>query len=133
MQQHSSDMVIYFDGECNFCNGTINFIIRKDKQQHFKFASLQSAQGQLIKEQIDNKTLDSLILRIGEKIYTHSDAALHIAKYLHSPYNWLYIFIVIPKFIRNGIYSLVAQNRYKWFGKADTCMVPSPELRNRFL
>ena len=127
--------IILFDGVCNLCNGAVTFIIKRDKKNIFKFAALQSevGQGLISKFNIDTKKVDSIILIDGEKHYEKSSAALHIAKHLSGAYPLLFGFMVVPKFIRNSVYDYVARNRYKWFGKKESCMIPSAELKRRFL
>ena len=126
--------VILFDGICNLCNNAIKFIIKNDKKNIFQFATLQGEYGIKIqnKYELDSKEIDSIILVDGDKVFTRSSAALRIAKDLRAPYFIFYIFIVIPAFIRNFIYDLIAKNRYKWFGKTESCMVPSNELKSKF-
>jgi len=126
--------VILFDGICNLCNNAVNFIIKNDKKNIFQFAPLQGKYGIKIqnKYELDLKEIDSIILIDGDKVFTRSTAALRIAKDLRAPYFIFYIFIVIPVFIRNFIYDLIAKNRYKWFGKMESCMMPSNELKSKF-
>ncbi|MEZ5036577.1 MAG: DCC1-like thiol-disulfide oxidoreductase family protein [Chitinophagales bacterium] len=126
--------IILFDGVCNFCQGSVKFIIKYDKTKKLKFASLQSEIGQELRAtyQIPEAT-DSIVFIKNYKAYLKSSAALRIATYLSFPLNWLYIFIIIPPFIRNFLYDIIAKNRYKWFGKQDACMLPTPEIRSRFL
>ncbi|MGB0522700.1 MAG: thiol-disulfide oxidoreductase DCC family protein [Flammeovirgaceae bacterium] len=130
-----SHPVILFDGVCNFCDSTINFVIGQDPKGIFKYASLQSPYGEslLTKFGLDTTDYDSFVMVEGDQYYTKSTAALRIAKQLGGLWPLLYSFIIIPKFIRDGVYSLVARNRYKWFGKKDECMLPSPEVRERFI
>ncbi len=131
----TEDKIILFDGVCNLCNGAINFIIKHDSKAQFKFASLQGATGQklLAKHKIDPKEIDSIILIESQRISVKSTAALRIAKSLNSGYPLLFGFMIIPGFIRNAVYDFIAANRYKWFGKKDSCMMPTPELKSRFL
>ena len=126
--------VILFDGVCNLCNDSVKFIIKNDKRDIFKFAPLQSEYGINVQNRhnININEINSIILINGEKIFTKSNAALRIAKDLGAPYFIFYIFIVIPVFIRNFIYDFIAKNRYKWFGKMESCMIPSNELKNKF-
>lgn len=126
--------VILFDGVCNLCSNAVQFVIKRDKKSAFRFSSLQSAFGQnLLKHyNLPNAGFDSLILFENEKIYTKSTAALMVAKRLSGAWPLLYFFIIVPPFIRNTIYDMVAQNRYKWFGKKETCWVPSRQLKIRF-
>lgn len=126
--------IILFDGVCNFCNGAVQFIIKNDKKRLFKFASLQSSFGeQLLIEHPELAKLDTVILLTNSKIETHSDAALGIVKRLNGWPKLLYCFIVIPKPIRNFFYKQFAINRYKLFGKSEVCMIPTKEVRERFL
>jgi predicted DCC family thiol-disulfide oxidoreductase YuxK len=126
--------VILFDGVCNLCNNSVKFIIKNDKRDIFKFAPLQSEYGINVQNRhnINTNEINSIILINGEKIFTKSNAALRIAKDLGAPYFIFYIFIVIPVFIRNFIYDFIAKNRYKWFGKMESCMIPSNELKSKF-
>ncbi len=128
--------VILFDGVCNLCNSAINFIIKHDKNDVFRYASLQSEIGKKYIDQfnIDSTSLDSILLINSETQYFHkSSAALHIAKHLSGGYSILVVFLVLPKFIRDLVYDFIAKNRYKWFGKKESCMLPSPKLRKLFL
>ncbi|MGQ0827387.1 MAG: thiol-disulfide oxidoreductase DCC family protein [Bacteroidota bacterium] len=127
--------IILFDGICNLCNSSINFVIRHDKKNQFRFATLQSETGKklLQKFNINTITTDSFILIENNKAYTKSTAALRTSKKLDKLYPLFYSFIIIPAFIRNFAYDLIARNRYKWFGKKDQCMIPTDELRSKFL
>jgi predicted DCC family thiol-disulfide oxidoreductase YuxK len=127
--------IVLFDGVCNLCNGAVQFIIRHDKKNIFMFASLQSEVGRKILEQYNFPLdeLNSFILIENNKAYTRSTGALRVAKKLNGLWPLLYGFIIIPKFIRDSIYNWVAGNRYKWFGKKDACMIPTPELKTKFL
>ncbi len=127
--------IILFDGVCNLCNSGVQFIIKKDKKNLFKFAPLQSEHGQEIleKHQISTKNMDSFVYAYKGRAFTKSTAALKIAKELKRGWQLFYVFIVIPAFLRNFVYDLVAKNRYKWFGKKDSCMIPTPELKAKFL
>lgn len=131
----ASQGVILFDGVCNFCNTTINFIIDHDPKQHFRFASLQSDAGQQLLRQHHEPTtdFDSVILLKGGKVFHKSDAALEIALDLGGLWPLLYGFKIVPRFVRNAVYDFVARNRYRWFGRLDACRLPTPELRGRFL
>ena len=127
--------IILFDGVCNLCNGAINFIIKQDSKAVFKFASLQSETGMrlLEKHKIDPQKTDSIILVEEDKVSVKSTAALRISRFLDKGYPLLYGFMIIPGFIRNYVYDFIARNRYKWFGKKESCMIPTPELKSRFL
>ena len=129
------EAVILFDGVCNLCNSSVQFILEKEKSNYHTFASLQSPFGQeiLLQHGLDTTNLDSLILLEDNQIYQRSAAALKIARRLKFPYSILSGFLIIPAFIRDAVYDLVAKNRYRWFGKKDACMIPSPELKERFI
>ena len=127
--------VVLFDGVCNYCNAMVNFIIRRDKKKVFRFAPLQSEAAQEILRQyhFPQMNFDSFILVENDKIHQRSDAALRLYNKLPWYWKWTQIFWIFPKFIRDGVYNVIARNRYKWFGKKDQCMVPAPEVRERFL
>ena len=124
-----------FDGVCNLCNSSVNFIIDHDPKGHFKFAALQSEYGQekLKALGLNTEDFDSLVLLSGDKVYRKSSAALRIARKLNGLYPLLYIFMIIPPFIRHWGYDIIAKNRYKWWGKQDSCRMPTPELQSRFV
>ena len=127
--------IILFDGVCNFCNGTVNFIIRHDSANYFRFTPLQSEIGQkLLGEYNLNKPdVDSVILIEKGAAYTHSTAALKIAGNLDGNWKVFSIFRFVPRFLRDFGYKTFAKNRYRLFGKKDVCMMPTPEIRARFL
>ena len=128
--------LILFDGVCNLCNTSIQFVIQNDKKNQFVFAALESSIGQKIINHynIDTSKLDSILLYSRENgLSIKSTAALTIAKQLNSPVNLLSLFLVIPSFIRDTVYDFIAKNRYKWFGKKEVCMIPTPELKSKFL
>ncbi|MBU5210641.1 thiol-disulfide oxidoreductase DCC family protein [Heyndrickxia oleronia] len=126
--------IILFDGVCNFCNGSVQFIIKRDQNKYFKFASLQSEVGaKLLMEYGVNSSLDSFVLIEDGKLYTKSEAALLVCRSLNGLWKWGYAFRIIPLPIRNWIYEMIAKNRYRWFGKRDSCMIPSKEDQERFL
>lgn len=126
--------VILFDGICNLCNSAVQFIIRHDKKKQFLFTSLQSEAGQKLLTKYNLPAeLNSFILIENDTAYNRSTGALRIAKKLNGILPWLYGFIIIPKFFRDGIYNWIGKNRYKWFGKKEECMTPTPELKARFL
>ena len=131
-QEHD---ILLFDGVCNLCNSSVNFIIDRDPKKHFKFAALQSDFGQSKLKELgfNQEEFDSLVLLSKGKVYRKSSAALRIAKKLNGLWPLLYIFILIPPFIRHGIYDIIGKNRYKWFGKQDSCRMPTPELKQRFI
>lgn len=126
--------VILFDGVCNLCNTSINFIIDRDSKQLFRYASLQSEFGEQVKAQFERSAdLDSVLLLQGEQLLQKSDAALEIARQLDGLWPALSIFKIVPRAIRDAVYSWIAHNRYRWFGKQDTCRIPTPDLRALFL
>lgn len=129
-----SEQIILFDGVCNFCNGSVNFLIRRDPNGIFKYAPLQSKIGQKIISKYNiAEEIDSIILLKENNIYIKSDAVIEIIKQLS--WNWqILLFVkVFPRKIRDVIYDLIANNRYKWFGKRDYCMIPDENLKSRFL
>ena len=127
--------IILFDGVCTLCNNAIHFIIRHDKKAFFKFASLQSEIGHSIclQYKLQPGELKSFVLIENGLLYTKSTAALRVIKQLNRPVKWLYLFILLPRFIRDFVYHTIAKNRYRWFGKQSICMVPSLENANRFI
>lgn len=127
--------VILFDGVCNLCSSAVQFVIKRDRKNHFKFASLQSSFGRDIANsfQLSPTSFNSFILFHNNKLYTKSTGALMVAKHLSGGWSWLYYFIIVPRFIRDAVYNYVAANRYKWFGKKEECWVPTPALREKFL
>lgn len=131
----SETKIILFDGVCNLCNSSVNFVIKRDKHDVFKFGTLQEEPGKsiLAKHQIDPSETDSIVFIENNKAYTKSSAAIRISKYLGGAYPLFGVFIIVPKFIRNWVYDYVAKNRYKWYGKKDQCMIPTPELKKKFL
>tara|TARA_R100000353_G_scaffold176127_1_gene149579 strand:+ start:73993 stop:74400 length:408 start_codon:yes stop_codon:yes gene_type:complete len=135
LQQLKTHKIILFDGVCNLCNNSVNFVIKRDKNNVFKFAALQSEVGLKLASQlnIDTSNLDSIILIDNGKHYKKSNAALFIAKHLSGFWPLLFGFIILPKFTRDSVYDYVAKNRYNWFGKKDECMLPTAELKSKFL
>jgi predicted DCC family thiol-disulfide oxidoreductase YuxK len=126
--------VILFDGVCNFCNGSINFLIRMDKKGLFRFSAIQSEAGAtLLKNLALPAVPDSFILLFRNKIYEKSSATLIIFNMLPWYWKWTQLFWIVPGFIRNAVYDFISRNRYKWFGKKDSCMIPNAEIRKRFL
>ena len=135
MSYRQKQSIVLFDGVCNFCNSSVNFIIRNDPRHRFKFAPLQSeaAQELLGKYGLNPTDLDSVVLIEKGQAFTRSTAALRIAKHLNGGWAWFSVFLVVPTSIRDFFYKLFAKNRYKLFGKTEACMMPTPELRIRFL
>lgn len=127
--------VVLFDGVCNLCNGAVDFIIRRDRHKRFMFASLQSVTGQeLLKHyHLPTETYKSMVLIHQGKLYQRSSAALQIARGLGGGWSLLYYLKLVPAFLRDGVYNFIARNRYTFFGKENTCRLPSPEEAARFL
>jgi len=127
--------IIMFDGVCNLCNGFVNFLIVRDKQNKFQFGSLQSpVVADLLKQHsfaVDD--LSTVVLLEGNKLYYQSTAVLRILRQMGGAWPLLYVFIVVPKPLRDFIYNLIAKNRYRLFGRQDACMIPTPELRAKFV
>lgn len=130
----TAESIVVFDGVCNLCSAAVRFILNNDKAGRIRFAPLQSPLGQTLLEQhgIDPANARSFLLLRGPEAYLESDAALEVARDL-GPWRCLRVFRVIPRRLRNWIYGLIARNRYQWFGKRDTCFVPTREQRTRFL
>ena len=126
--------VILFDGVCNLCSASVQFILKRDKEKNFLFASLQSDYGQKLLKRYDlpTDTFNSFILFEEGKIFTRSTAALKMFSQLKG-WKWVRLFGAVPKFIRDAVYNVIAKNRYRWFGKKNECWLPTPELKARFL
>jgi predicted DCC family thiol-disulfide oxidoreductase YuxK len=135
MKNTESSRIVLFDGVCNLCNGTINFLIDKDKHNKLSFASLQSdfAKKKLQEFNVSTQYLESVIFIRKKNIYFKSRAILEICRELGGVWALLYGFVIFPAFLRDLFYNWVAKNRYKWFGKQDTCRMPTPELKMKFL
>lgn len=136
MAPHESQPIILFDGVCNLCNGAVRFIIKRDKAGYFRFGSLQGEVGrQLFDRHFPNagSRLDSIVLIEDERAFTHSDAVLRIARRLGPGWALLSLLRIVPRPLRDFVYRRIANNRYRWFGKQDRCMIPSPELKSLFL
>ncbi|WP_227871866.1 thiol-disulfide oxidoreductase DCC family protein [Paenibacillus bovis] len=127
--------IVLVDGVCHFCQGATKFIIKRDPKGIFHFASIQSEVGQKLMQKggLRTDTMDTFVLIEKGQFYTRSTAALRIARRLRYAWPLLYAFIVVPKVLRNSVYNLIARNRYRWFGKSDQCMLPTPEIRERFI
>ncbi|MEO6655353.1 MAG: thiol-disulfide oxidoreductase DCC family protein [Pyrinomonadaceae bacterium] len=126
--------IVLFDGVCNFCNGAVNFIIRHDREKKFKFAPLQSDIGEKLRAKFEiGDNVDSIILVENDKAYLHSTAGLLVAKTLGGIWSLGYVLIIVPASIRDYLYRLFAKNRYRLFGRQDACMLPTPDVRERFL
>jgi predicted DCC family thiol-disulfide oxidoreductase YuxK len=135
MKHPVTHSIIFFDGVCNLCDATVHWVIKHDKKNVFRFASLQSDFAKkTLQDYTTKKPIpDSLVLLENNKIYVKSDAALRIVKKLSGIYSLLYAFIVLPRFVRDLIYDLVAKNRYKWFGKKENCLIPEASLMSKFI
>ncbi|MCB0507706.1 MAG: thiol-disulfide oxidoreductase DCC family protein [Bacteroidetes bacterium] len=128
------DKLVLFDGVCNFCASSVQFIIKHDASNSLKFASLQSSIGQqLLAHYKMSNNLDGVVFIENNQAYFKSKAAFQIAKYFGGIWRLLLIFKILPTFITDFVYDIIAKNRYKWFGKKESCMLPSPEIRSRFL
>jgi len=127
--------VILFDGVCNFCNNAVKFVLRRDKKKLILFSPLQSESGQRLLQQyhLGDNDMQSFIFIENGKAYTRSTAALKVCRHLKYLWPLCYGFMIVPRFIRDGIYDWIAKNRYKWFGVRQECMIPTPEIRARFL
>ena len=127
--------VILFDGVCNLCSSSVQYIIKRDKKNIFRFASLQSDIGKklLAEYHLSTTDLDSFVLLQDGKAYKKSTGALKVAKQLSGPTQLLYSFIILPEFLRDSVYTFIGKNRYKWFGKKEACWLPTPALKDKFL
>ena len=127
--------IILFDGICNLCNQSVQFVIEHDSKNQFRFASLQSDFGQdfLKKNKLEATQFYSIVFIEDDQFYTKSSAALKIAKYLDGITSWLTIFMIVPKPLRDIVYSFIAKNRYRWFGKNESCWLPTKELKAKFI
>jgi predicted DCC family thiol-disulfide oxidoreductase YuxK len=138
-----SSPVVLFDGVCNLCNGSVNFVIDHERGTDLRFAALQSdaarklvaaAAGEVAARELAGGDEPASIVVVEDgKVYTRSTAALRVARHLRAPWRWLAVFVLVPRPIRDAVYRWIARRRYRWFGKADQCRVPTPELRARFL
>ena len=135
MNKQLTHSIILFDGVCNLCNGAVNFVVKRDTRNVFKFTPLQEKQGVLLLKThaVDTQKLDSIVLIENEKVYVKSSAALRIARKMSNLWPLFFVLLIIPSFIRDGVYDFIAKNRYKWFGKKEQCMIPTPGLREKFL
>jgi predicted DCC family thiol-disulfide oxidoreductase YuxK len=131
----SNNPVVLFDGICNLCNQSVQFIINHNKKGNILFASQQSDIGKRLLEayHLPQENINSFVFIYQGKAYLKSTAALEVAKHLDGGWRYLSLFMLVPKFIRDGVYSLIANNRYRWFGKSDACFMPSAALQVRFL
>jgi predicted DCC family thiol-disulfide oxidoreductase YuxK len=133
---HANDRpIVLFDGVCNFCNASVNWIIARDPRGRFRFAPLQSPAGERLQHEhgLDPTALDTLVLIDRGRVYRKSGAALRVVRRLRLPWPVLFGLIIVPAFVRDFVYDFPALRRYRWFGRRDECMVPSPEVQERFL
>lgn len=140
MSEHGSENrqehpIVLVDGVCHFCQGVTKWIIKRDPKGKYHFASLQSDVAKRLLEQgrLPIDRMDTFVLIEDGKYYTRSTAALKLAKGLKFPYPLLYGFVIIPRPLRDAVYGVIARNRYRWFGKDEVCMLPSPDIKDRFL
>lgn len=131
----NNEAIILFDGICNLCNSSVQFVLKHDAKKQFLFASLQSDASRklLLQFNYENAKMTSIVLIENNKVYDKSTAALRIARKLNPLWNWLYVLIIIPKSIRDFVYDIIAKNRYGWFGKRNSCLVYIEEYKNRFI
>lgn len=127
--------IVLFDGVCNLCNASVQYIMKRERKPTWKFASLQSETGKALlkKYGLENRGIDSIVLITEGKAYTKSGAVLRLTKRMKGLYPLLFGFILVPPFVRDAVYDWIARDRYKWYGKQDSCMIPSPELKARFV
>jgi len=127
--------LILFDGVCNFCNGAVQFVLKRDRKKQIRFAPMQSENAKALLDQygLPVNEFSSFVFIENGKAYTRSTAALRVCRYLRPLWPLCYGAVIIPAFIRNGIYDWIARHRYKWFGVRNECMIPTPEVRSRFL
>jgi predicted DCC family thiol-disulfide oxidoreductase YuxK len=130
-----SQKIIFFDGVCNLCQRSVQFILTHDPKAIFSFASLQGevANKILLSHQLDNQQMNSFVLLENGEVYTRSTAALRVAKQMSGIWKLLYVFILVPPFIRDAVYDWIARNRYHWFGKQEICWIPRHGWKERFL
>ena len=125
--------IIIFDGYCNFCSSSVDFIMKHDKKKLFLFAASQLPSGEKLIKEYNLNNVDSIVLVYKNKSYRYSTAVLKISSLLGMPFNIFSIFLIVPAFLRDNIYKWIAKNRYKWFGKRNTCRIPNQKEMNRFI
>ena len=135
VRKTDSNIVVLFDGVCNLCNGAVQFLIRRDRNNIFKFAALQSdpAHALLKGYRVKANQFDSIVIVKEGRVYERSDAVLILASALGFPWNLVIAGKVFPRWIRDGIYNFIARNRYRIFGRRESCMVPNAALKEKFL
>jgi len=133
-QQAEEGAVLLFDGVCNLCNGAVDFVLRHERAPTLRFAALQSAAGvELLRAHGLSEALETMVLVEAGRASVRSTAALRAARHLRAPWSWAFALLLLPRPLRDGVYRIVARNRLRWFGERETCRVPTPELRARFL
>lgn len=135
LKTYMKNPILLFDGVCNLCSSAVNFIIKYDKHQIFRFAQLQSGTGKNLQQEFNlpDNIINSVILIYDGKVFTKSNAVIKIAGMLPFPFNLIPVFRIVPKTLLDKIYDVVAGNRYKWFGRKESCMIPSKEIKNLFI
>ncbi|MBI1295885.1 DUF393 domain-containing protein [bacterium] len=135
MSKSQERPILLFDGVCNLCNGAVKFIIAQDPKGKYAFASLQSTVGEALlrRHNLPTQHIDTVVLVEDGKAYTRSSAGLRVARGLGGLWALLYVFMVVPRPIRDAVYDFIARNRYRWFGRQESCMLPSKEIADRFL
>lgn len=130
-----AERIVLYDGVCNLCDTSVNFIIEHDPDARFMFAPMQEPAGQALLKQhgLEGLDMSSFVLLKGGKIYLRSSAWMHIVRDLKGPWKALAVFGIVPSFLRDAVYNYIGANRYKWFGKKDMCLMPTPDIRKRFL
>lgn len=133
--QHAGHPILLFDGVCNLCNSFVQFVIQRDPEAIFRFTPLQSDIGRELSARagLPLDELNTVVLYHNDRFYTHSDVALEVVRRLPGFWSVLYGLNVLPKSLRDSIYNWIARNRYRWFGKRESCMMPTPDLKRRFL
>jgi len=127
--------ILLFDGVCNLCNASVQWVLKHDRRGEFRFSALQSELGQqlLLQHGLASEHFDTVVLVVGEQIFLRSDAPLEIVRRLGGLWRLLYFFKILPRPLRDAVYNFVARNRYRWFGRREECMLPKPEWKERFL
>lgn len=132
---HPAHPVLLFDGVCNLCNASVQWVLLRDTTGIFQFAALQSETGQALLRQngLDAQNFDTVVLVDGQRVYLRSDVPLEICRRLGGLWSLLFVFKIVPRVLRDAIYAWIARNRYRWWGRREACMLPRPEWKGRFL
>lgn len=135
MEKYQQKNVVLFDGVCNLCNDAVNFLIDEDKNNRLHFASLQSEFGQAVLRDFSMQTddFDTFVFIHQGKLFIRSTGALEVMRVLGGKWSMLYVFKLVPTFLRDAMYKFISKNRYRWFGKQNACRMPTPELKAKFL